>query len=168
MSNFQGREKSLSFARSLSFLVFLSFFFFFRFYVHFCFVIFIQLKTEDEENDLELRDTNGKSDVKSDDMASEATAISENGPEILMTVVTKSDGSETSPTPANHQQVFWIQSGVNPPPPSLYTIKQLNYSQVISFVFCFSVSFISFFVFFLSFRFIFIYFFSILSIASKS
>lgn len=106
-------------------------FFFFSFYVHFCFVTFTQLKTEDEENDLELRDANGKSDVKNDDMASEATGNSENGQEILMTVVAKADGSETSPTPANHQQVFWIQSGSHQPPPSLYTIKQLNYSQVI-------------------------------------
>lgn len=118
-------------------LVFLFYFvFIFSFYVHFCFVIFIQLKTEDEENDLELRDTNGKSDVKSDDMVTETTAITENGQEILMTVVnSKTDGNETSPTPANHQQVFWIQSGSHPPPPSLYTIKQLNYSQVISFLF---------------------------------
>lgn len=114
-------------------LCFLFYFVFvFSFYVHFYFVIFIQLKTEDEENDLELRDTNGKSDVKSDDMVNESTTITENGQEILMTVVnSKADGSETSPTPANHQQVFWIQSGSHPPPPSLYTIKQLNYSQVI-------------------------------------
>lgn len=93
-------------------------------------VIFIQLKTEDEENDLDLRDINGKSDSKSD-VASETTTITENGQEILMTVVTKTEDSENSPTPANHQQVFWIQSGSHPPPPSLYTIKQLNYSQVV-------------------------------------
>ncbi len=94
------------------------------------FVIFVQLKTEDEENDIELRDSNGKTDAKSDDMASESTAMPENGSEILMTVVAKSEGNDASPAPANHQQVFWIQSGSHQPPTSLYTIKQLNYSQV--------------------------------------
>lgn len=91
----------------------------------------MQLKTEDEENDMELRDGNGKVDGKNDDLvASETTAMTENGQEILMTVVSKADASDTSPAPANHQQVFWIQSGSHQPPTSLYTIKQLNYSQV--------------------------------------
>lgn len=104
---------------------------FFRFFLFISFfVICTQLKTEDEENELELHDTNGKSDAKTEDMATESstTTMTENGSEILMTVVTKADDS--SPAPANHQQVFWIQSGSHPPPPSLYTIKQLNYSQV--------------------------------------
>lgn len=120
----------------ISFVSYFPFPFFFFAFVSFVFVfnfgfllLFTQLKTEDEENELEMRDANGKSDAKNDDMASsESTALTENGSEILMTVVTKPDDS--SPAPANHQQVFWIQSGSHPPPPSLYTIKQLNYSQV--------------------------------------
>lgn len=101
----------------------------------------MQLKTEDEENDPELRDTNGKTDGnKNDDMTTEqTTTITENGSEILMTVVAKAEGMDTSPSPANHQQVFWIQSGTNPPPQSLYTIKQLNYSQVAIFFSFFAI-----------------------------
>lgn len=91
-------------------------------------LLFTQLKTEDEENDPEQRDANGKTDAKNDDMASETTTMTESGQEIVMAVVSKSEGNETSPTPANHQQVFWIQG--SHPQPSMYTIKQLNYSQV--------------------------------------
>ena len=70
----------------------------------------------------------------------ETQTITENGREVIMSVVIprnkneNNDGttilSPSSQQQNQHEQIIWIPAGANNAPPALYSIKQVNYSQV--------------------------------------
>lgn len=94
---------------------------------------------EDDDMDKKMHqdgeDDGGLTEDDSGDM------IPANGREVVMSVMIPRKMDDNGSTPVTEHQIIWVPASV-PQPPPLYSIKQLNYAQVMFIQFNFHNSFL--------------------------